>query len=89
MGKYKSIKLMAANVCGREKRTRGIVGVLFIIVAFIVGETIGWAIGIVGLVLLLTAMFSYCPLNAMMHRNSCRSYIRDPLRDREMTNINY
>lgn len=76
---------MVANVCGRERRVRGIVGVLLIIAGFVVGATLGWVLGIVGLVLLLTAMFSYCPLNALMHRNSCRAYIRDPLRDREMT----
>ena len=76
---------MAANVCGRERRTRGIIGVIFIVLAFIVGEIIGWIIGIVGLSLLLTAMFSYCPVNAMAGRNSCRRYVRDPLRDREMT----
>lgn len=76
---------MAANVCGRERRTRGIMGVILIVVAFIVGEVFGRIIGIVGLALLLTAMFSYCPVNAMAGRNSCRRYVRDTLRDREMT----
>ncbi|MBX9853007.1 MAG: DUF2892 domain-containing protein, partial [Cytophagaceae bacterium] len=42
--------------------------------------------GIIGLGLLLTAMFSYCPMNALMHRNTCsRTYIRSPLRDKEIT----
>lgn len=76
---------MRANVCGRERRIRGIVGILMIIIGFIVGATAGWIIGIIGLVLLLTGMFSYCPMNALMHRNSCKAYIKDPLRDREMT----
>ena len=77
---------MAKNVCGREKRTRGILGVLFIVLAFIVGETLGWIIGVVGLALLLTAMFSYCPMNALMHRNTCnRPVIRTPLRDKGIT----
>jgi hypothetical protein len=80
---------MAANVCGKEKRTRGIIGVLLIVAGFIVSQTIGWILGIVGVVLLLTAMFSYCPINALAHRNSCRRpLVRDPLRDR-MTNMNY
>jgi uncharacterized membrane protein len=76
---------MRANVCGPERRVRGIVGVLLIIVGFIVAQTAGWIIGIIGLVLLLTAMLSYCPINAIFGRNSCRAFIRDPLRDREMT----
>lgn len=81
---------MTSNVCGRERRTRGIVGVLLIIVAFIVGQVIGWIVGIAGIILLLTAMFSYCPVNALANRNSCRrSLIRDPFRDREVRNVKY
>ena len=74
---------MAANVCGKERRSRGIIGVLLIVASFIIGQTIGWIVGIVGLALLLTAMFSYCPINALAHRNTCRSrpFVRDPMRD--------
>ena len=60
-----------ANVCGREKRVRSIVGVLLIIAAFVIGETLGWVVGIIGIVLLLTAILSYCPVNALAHRNTC------------------
>lgn len=77
---------MTANVCGRERRIRGIVGVILIIVGFIIGgNALGWIVGIVGLVLLLTGILSYCPINSLTGRNSCRVYTRDPLRDHEMT----
>lgn len=84
-------KFMAANVCGRERRTRGIIGVLLIVAAFIIGQTIGWVVGIAGLILLLTAMFSYCPINALAHRNSCRprTFLRDPTRNSMRDSINY
>lgn len=62
---------MAANVCGREKTVRWIIGIILFVAGIIVAGTAGWIMGIVGVVLILTAMFSYCPINAMFHRNSC------------------
>lgn len=80
---------MTSNVCGKERKRRGVVSVLMIILALVVGEIFGLVIGIIGAVILLTAIFSYCPMNALAHRNSCRPSLRDPLRSRESTNVNY
>ncbi|WP_028979216.1 YgaP family membrane protein [Sporocytophaga myxococcoides] len=62
---------MAANVCGREKTARWIVGIILFVAGIVVAGTAGWIMGIGGVVLILTAMFSYCPVNAMFHRNTC------------------
>lgn len=62
---------MTQNVCGIEKRTRAIIGIILIIIGFIVSETVGLVIGVIGGFLILTAFFSFCPINAMFGRNSC------------------
>lgn len=62
---------MSANVCGRERIIRGVLGLVLVIIAFIVGATAGWIMGIIGGFLLLTALFSYCPFNTLFHHNSC------------------
>ncbi|MBO9703778.1 MAG: DUF2892 domain-containing protein [Sporocytophaga sp.] len=62
---------MAANVCGREKSVRWIVGIILFVAGIVVAGTAGWIMGIAGVALILTAMFSYCPVNAMFHRNTC------------------
>ncbi|MCR6639152.1 MAG: DUF2892 domain-containing protein [Sporocytophaga sp.] len=67
---------MAANVCGREKTARWIFGIILFIAGIIVAGTAGWIMGIGGVILILTAMFSYCPVNAMFHRNTCM--VRSP-----------
>ncbi|GAL85285.1 hypothetical protein MYP_2514 [Sporocytophaga myxococcoides] len=67
---------MAANVCGREKTARWIFGIILFVAGIIVAGTAGWIMGIGGVILILTAMFSYCPVNAMFHRNTCM--VRSP-----------
>jgi hypothetical protein len=67
---------MAANVCGREKTVRWIFGIILFIAGIIVAGTAGWIMGIGGVILILTAMFSYCPVNAVFHRNTCM--VRSP-----------
>ncbi len=67
---------MAANVCGREKTARWIFGIILFVAGIIVAGTAGWIMGIGGVILILTAMFSYCPVNAIFHRNSCM--VRSP-----------
>jgi len=44
------------------------IGVILIVLGMIVAN---WIVGVAGLVVLLTAMFSYCPINQLLHRNSC------------------
>ncbi len=67
---------MAANVCGKEKTARWIFGIILFVAGIIVAGTAGWIMGIGGVILILTAMFSYCPVNAMFHRNTC--VVRSP-----------
>lgn len=62
---------MAPNVCGREKSVRWIAGIILFIAGIVIAGTTGWIMGIAGVVLILTAMFSYCPVNAIFHRNTC------------------
>ncbi|WP_156140528.1 YgaP family membrane protein [Sporocytophaga myxococcoides] len=71
-----NFKVMAANVCGREKTARWIFGIILFVAGIIVAGTAGWIMGIGGVILILTAMFSYCPVNAMFHRNTCM--VRSP-----------
>ena len=59
---------MIPNVCGRERNLRAMIGVILIVLGMIVAN---WIVGVAGLVVLLTAMFSYCPINQLLHRNSC------------------
>ena len=59
---------MIPNVCGREKNLRAMIGVILIVIGMIVAN---WEIGVLGLAVLLTAMFSWCPVNQLLHRNSC------------------
>jgi|GEM_PF-6009605 len=59
---------MIQNVCGRERNLRAMIGVILIVLGMIVAN---WIVGVVGIAILLTAMFSYCPINYLLHRNSC------------------
>ncbi len=59
---------MIPNVCGRERNLRAMIGVILIVIGMIVAN---WIVGVLGLAVLLTAIFSYCPVNQLLHRNSC------------------
>ena len=59
---------MIQNVCGRERNLRAMIGVILIVLGMIVAN---WVVGIAGFAVLFTAVFSYCPINQLFHRNSC------------------
>jgi hypothetical protein len=59
---------MGRNVCGRERTLRFVIGLLLVALGIAYGS---WIIGIIGGIPILTAMFSYCPINKVMGRNSC------------------
>jgi hypothetical protein len=59
---------MGRNVCGRERTLRFVIGFLLVALGIAYGS---WIIGIIGGIPILTAMFSYCPINKAMGRNSC------------------
>ena len=59
---------MIPNVCGRERNLRAMIGVILIVFGMVVAS---WILGIAGLLVLLTSVFSYCPINHLLNRNSC------------------
>jgi hypothetical protein len=59
---------MGRNVCGRERTLRFAIGLLLVVLGIAYGS---WIIGILGGIPILTAMFSYCPINQALGRNSC------------------
>ncbi|MFN6944645.1 MAG: DUF2892 domain-containing protein [Cytophagaceae bacterium] len=62
---------MTENVCGRERLIRAIVGLVLLIIGFILSNTLGLIIGLLGAYSLLTSVISICPVNTLMGRNSC------------------
>ncbi|MFN3405070.1 MAG: DUF2892 domain-containing protein [Cytophagaceae bacterium] len=62
---------MTANVCGREKTTRWILGIVLFVLGLIITGVAGWILGILGIISILTALFSYCPVNYLAGRNTC------------------
>jgi hypothetical protein len=63
---------MTPNVGILERRVRGAVGIFLLAFALLV-ELPGWwdgVPGVIGAVLLLTAIVRYCPINAMLGRRS-------------------
>ncbi|MFP5213281.1 MAG: DUF2892 domain-containing protein [Acidobacteriota bacterium] len=59
---------MTQNVCGREKTARSIIGAVLLLVGLIYGSFLS---GLIGVVLLLTAVFGYCPISQLFHHTSC------------------
>lgn len=62
---------MTSNVCGKERVVRGILGFILLSGGLVTGGTIGWILGILGVAMGLSAIFSYCPMNVLIHHNSC------------------
>lgn len=67
--------IMTRNVCGRERTWRGITGLILIILGIVMNS---WIIGTIGVIPLLTAIFSFSPINQAMNRNTCR-HRKDPI----------
>jgi hypothetical protein len=60
--------MFGRNVCGRERTMRFLLGVLVVVLSIFYGS---WIAASVGIYLLLTAIFSYCPFNKALGINSC------------------
>jgi hypothetical protein len=67
--------MFGRNVCGRERTIRFLLGILIVGIGIFYGS---WIIGIIGGIPLLTAVFSYCPVNHALGRNSCSWADRRP-----------
>ena len=68
---------MSANVGSIDRILRGIVGVILIMLPFVTGFGAGsalltWGAVIVGAVLVLTAVFRFCPLYRIIGVNTCQ-----------------
>jgi type IV secretory pathway TrbD component len=68
--------MFGRNVCGRERDIRFLIGILAVIAAIFYGN---WIAGIIGVYVLLTAVYSYCLVNKLLGRNSCSLLDRKPL----------
>ena len=68
--------MFGRNVCGRERNIRFLLGVLIVAAAIFYGS---WIIAIIGIYLLLTAIYSYCAVNKVLGINSCSLLDRKPL----------
>ncbi len=68
---------MSHNMGKNEKYLRIILGVVVIVASLLLGESgiLVWQLiaAFVGLVLIITGIFAYCPVNTSLSRNSCRA----------------
>ena len=65
---------MKANVGGIDRILRGLIGVALLAAGFLAGLASPWnyvAMG-VGAVMLVTALFHFCPLYSILGINSCK-----------------
>ena len=74
------------NMSKNEKIVRMMVGTALFVIGWLVLQGYGvflWAVtaatvaglvlGIIGVVLFLTGVFAWCPLNALLHHNTCEA----------------
>jgi len=74
--------MIGRNVCGKERDARFLAGILILLGAILYGGggmVLVWIIGALGVYLFLTALYSYCPVNKALSRNSCSLLDRVPL----------
>ena len=58
------------NVGGTEQTVRFVIGAILIVIAAVKTNPATMAIGVIGVYVLATAAMRYCPVNAMLKRNS-------------------
>ncbi len=64
---------MECNVGGTERVIRLVLGIVLIALGFFALSGILQIIGyLIGAIMLLTGITTYCPLNSLMGRNSCK-----------------
>ncbi len=63
---------MKCNVGKTDRIFRVIAGLVLIGAGFYTAGTVGWILGIVGLVPLLTGATGYCPAYALFRIDSCK-----------------
>ncbi len=65
---------MKANVGGMDRVIRAILGIVLLAVGiFAVAGTWQWVSIVVGAILVLTSLVSFCPLYAVLKLNTCKS----------------
>lgn len=63
---------MTCNVGGAERGLRVTLGIVLAILAWVVVATVlKVVLGLLAVVMLVTALTRYCPLNSLVGRNSC------------------
>ncbi|WMJ73552.1 DUF2892 domain-containing protein [Cytophagaceae bacterium ABcell3] len=60
---------MTRNVCHNDKVVRVVLGIILLILAISINS---WIFGGFAVYFLLTAFFSFCPINKAVNYNSCR-----------------
>lgn len=60
------------NVGKMDALVRFIVGVLAIVIGMFIGGLTAWIAGIVGVVLMATAVFNFCPIYTIIKANTCK-----------------
>ena len=66
---------MTKNMGNLDRVVRGLIGVIALLGAFVLGWFSGWALWlavIVGAVMLITSVVGVCPLYRMVGLNTCR-----------------
>lgn len=65
---------LAKNVCGNDRAIRIVVGIVLAAFALLSDVDTTWKItaGIVAAIALITAAVKFCPLNSLLHINTCR-----------------
>ena len=61
---------MKTNVCGIDRFLRIVIGIGLVSLVFVLEGSLKW-LGLVGLVPLLTGVFGFCPLYAILGISSC------------------
>ena len=68
---------MKHNMGKNEKYLRILLGVMVVVASLLLGESgiLAWQLitAFVGLALIITGIFAYCPANGHLRRNSCRT----------------
>jgi hypothetical protein len=71
--------IKTANVGNIDRAIRLIVGVVLIVVSFVLNDSIlsssvfQWLLPLVGLVLVATALFRFCPLYRLIGKSTCKA----------------
>lgn len=61
---------MTVNVGSTDRVVRFILGVVFLVLAFVLSGALRWVFGLLGLVMFATAAINFCPIWAVLGINT-------------------